>query len=143
LPSPPSEPYGRFSRIRLSSQWFPHRTRFSSVLRQTCSLMAKPRPIGRAEVTGKATFGRGATRLARPVKNTAFMLVSGTPFGRSTPEMCAYDSRRRGVLGNEVPRDGSWFLEVDIMLILLASRWTDGHDLSSGNPCGATYVESG
>src|ERR1700674_2162443 len=51
--------------------------------------------------------------------------------------------RSRGVLGNEVPRDGSWFLEVDIMLILLASRWTDGHDLSSGNPCGATYVESG
>ena len=25
LPSPPSEPYGRFSRIRLSSRWFPHR----------------------------------------------------------------------------------------------------------------------
>src|SRR5271169_259802 len=23
--SPPSEPYGRFSRIRLSSRWFPHR----------------------------------------------------------------------------------------------------------------------
>lgn len=25
LPSPPSEPYVRFSRIRLSSWWFPHR----------------------------------------------------------------------------------------------------------------------
>src|SRR5271165_1622366 len=24
-PTPPSEPYGRFSRIRLSSRWFPHR----------------------------------------------------------------------------------------------------------------------
>ena len=24
-PSPPSEPYVRFSRIRLSSRWFPHR----------------------------------------------------------------------------------------------------------------------
>ena len=25
FPSPPSEPYGRFSRIRLSSRWCPHR----------------------------------------------------------------------------------------------------------------------
>ena len=32
LASPPSEPYVRFSRIRLSSQWFPHRDWLADIL---------------------------------------------------------------------------------------------------------------
>jgi hypothetical protein len=31
------------------------------------------------------------------------------------------------VLGEAIPRDGSYFLEVDTALILLASTETDGH----------------
>jgi hypothetical protein len=46
------------------------------------------------------------------------------------------------VLGDWFPRDGSCFPDVDSDLILLALRRTDGHDLSSRYPCGATYPES-
>src|SRR5208337_2548049 len=38
--SPPSEPYGRFSRIRLSSRWFPHRDCLAC--RQAVSRMNSP-----------------------------------------------------------------------------------------------------
>src|SRR5271169_1972668 len=66
--SPPSEPYGRFSRIRLSSRWFPHR-----------DCLAFRQAASRVNSSGgaKNLFGR------QTIPNTSFDTVTGADSMRS------------------------------------------------------------
>src|SRR5271170_1051360 len=65
---PPSEPYGRFSRIRLSSRWFPHR-----------DCLAFRQAASRVNSSGgaKNLFGR------QTIPNTSFDTVTGADSMRS------------------------------------------------------------
>lgn len=61
-PSPPSEPYGRFSRIRLSSRWFPHRgCRCRAEPRGRRAAQTQPRGKPLNAVTSAGTIGIGST----------------------------------------------------------------------------------
>src|SRR5271156_1526272 len=66
--SPPSEPYGRFSRIRLSSRWFPHR-----------DCLAFHQAASRVNSSGgaKNLFGR------QTIPNASFDTVTGADSMRS------------------------------------------------------------
>ena len=66
--SPPSEPYGRFSRIRLSSRWFPHRGCLAC--RQAVSRVNSP-------AVAKNLFGR------QTIPNSSFDTVTGADSMRS------------------------------------------------------------